>query len=1378
MMTPDENTPKEDRTARVEDLGERMGSVTGMAKMVAGLRQEHWEVDMAFENLSYTVDVKKTSLGIQTVGNQFSAIYKNLSRTVRGLGAEKQQVKVLNNVSGAFAAGTTTLVLGPPGCGVTTLFKALSGRIDTDKNRVVQGKLSYSGYSPEEVHVKKLSNYIDQVDTHLPVLTVRETLEFAFQCYGGPKVDTMLAGAKPGSLDSNGELANALNDYPNFIVEHFGLNNCADTIVGNELLRGVSGGEKKRVTTTEFLMGRRPLVFADQISTGLDSAATFDISRRFCQAARDMRLTYVVALLQPPPEVYDLFDEVMILAEGNIVYHGARNDVLPYFESIGFTCPDDTDVAEFCQEVTLDVGRKYANRKDYPKSVTALVQAWLSSPYSEPKRSQTAEFLSNRVESPVRDFEYDISRPVYETSWAQDLKLVTARQFKLVNRDMEFIQARLGQAVFMGVLLGTVFLKRSADIGPQNPAAISQRYGIMFMSVVIGMLSGMAGMPVVLTQRPVMYKHRDSYLFRISNYVLSELITVIPITIVETIVFSLLVFFLTAIVPIDAPDVVEQFFKFTFFLFTINVAFSTFLRFIGALSQTPEGAQVNAGMFIALAVLCSGFMITQNNIPDYFIWIYWINPLAWGIRGMVLTVFTSDAWSTNQQTVALEMFAFETFREQEEAYVWGALGIEAVYLVLGMLGSYYVYTRMRVGATASNAADEQELSHIEEEEDNATVKIPMGREQSMTVLEQSFTRINLQFKNLSYIVPDPKNKKEKLQLLHSISGFAKAGTMTALMGSSGAGKTTLMDVIAGRKTGGTIEGEILVNGRIKEDVSFSRITGYVEQMDIHSPRSTVYEAMLFSAMLRQPAEVSEQEKREFVDAVIDTLELNDIRDRQIGSKTEGGLSTEQAKRLTIGVELAANPSVLFCDEPTSGLDSRAAHVVMKSIRRVAESGRTVVCTIHQPSKDIFEQFDKLLLLRRGGHTVYFGDLGHKSEHLLNYLQAIPGTKPFPNPRYNPANYMLEVIGAGVAAANTKAPDYAEVYKTSALAKTNEAELSSMIEDNLATMDMVTFKHKRAASYPLQQRLLLEKFFVSFWRCPSYNFVRILVYIVMALLFGFALFQLEMEDTASLQSLMGLLFLSTLFMGIININTTIPILTSERAPFYRERAAKMYGVVPYVIAYSIAEVPYQILCSLVFQAIWYNVVGLYASASNFFWFWLVFFIYLSGTTAMGHLVAAALPNEQVATIAASGITTIFGVFAGFLIAVKDIHGFWVFMTYLSPVRYVINALASIQLYCECVVSPVQNATTVADVLCTFNGKQGLCTDSSICDTKSLGCQVIEPIESVFQTTWQNAVSGFGFEYDRVWTDFGALVLFYFGFMVLTAVSLRFVSHQTR
>eukprot|EP00878_Enallax_costatus_P039821 GHUV01045738.1.p1 GENE.GHUV01045738.1~~GHUV01045738.1.p1 ORF type:complete len:521 (+),score=145.25 GHUV01045738.1:208-1563(+) len=290
----------------------------------------------------------------------------------------------------------------------------------------------------------------------------------------------------------------------------------------------------------------------------------------------------------------------------------------------------------------------------------------------------------------------------------------------------------------------------------------------------------------------------------------------------------------------------------------------------------------------------------------------------------------------------------------------------------------------------------------------------------------------------------------ELELLKGVSGYAVPGKLMALMGGSGAGKTTLMDVICGRKTVGRTTGSLLVNGQPLVKSSWSRVVGYVEQMDVHTSAQTVIEALWFSGRLRLGPKLSDQQVRAFVEQVIDIVDLTDLSFNLVGAPgAAGGLSMEQMKRLTIAVELVANPSVVFLDEPTSGLDARAAAIVMRAVRNVALSGRTVMVTIHQPSIEIFESFDNLLLLQRGGRTTYFGPLGVESSQLIAYLQSVPGTAPIA-PGQNPATWMLEVTGGSMAmvtAANSV--DWPAVYAASSLAAANAAECDRLVAEGIA-----------------------------------------------------------------------------------------------------------------------------------------------------------------------------------------------------------------------------------------------------------------------------------------------------------------------------------------
>ena len=293
-------------------------------------------------------------------------------------------------------------------------------------------------------------------------------------------------------------------------------------------------------------------------------------------------------------------------------------------------------------------------------------------------------------------------------------------------------------------------------------------------------------------------------------------------------------------------------------------------------------------------------------------------------------------------------------------------------------------------------------------------------------------------------------------------------------------------MLANRTTVGVVSGSILVDGA-ERDSSFQRKTGYVQQQDLHLHTSTVREALEFSALLRQPHEYSRDEKLRYVDHVIDLLGMQPYSEAIVGTPGEG-LNVEQRKRLTIGVELAARPQLLlFLDEPTSGLDSQTSWNICDLMEKLAQSGQTILCTIHQPSAMLFQRFDRLLLLAKGGKTVYFGDVGKESSVLLDYFSR-NGGPPIP-PGANPAEHMLEVIGAAPGAHSDI--DWPAVWRASLEHRATKQELARLkqtAEQPSAAADASPSSYEGfAAPMVVQFYEVSKRVFQQYWRTPAYIF---------------------------------------------------------------------------------------------------------------------------------------------------------------------------------------------------------------------------------------------------------------------------------------------------
>ncbi|VAH84980.1 unnamed protein product [Triticum turgidum subsp. durum] len=466
------------------------------------------------------------------------------------------------------------------------------------------------------------------------------------------------------------------------------------------------------------------------------------------------------------------------------------------------------------------------------------------------------------------------------------------------------------------------------------------------------------------------------------------------------------------------------------------------------------------------------------------------------------------------------------------------------------------------------------------------------------------------------------------------------------MGVSGAGKTTLMDVLAGRKTSGYVEGNITISGYPKKQETFARVSGYCEQNDIHSPNVTVYESLAFSAWLRLPADVDSSTRKMFIDEVMELVELSPLKDSLVGLPGVTGLSTEQRKRLTIAVELVANPSIIFMDEPTSGLDARAAAIVMRTIRNIVDTGRTVVCTIHQPSIDIFESFDELFLMKLGGEEIYVGPLGRHSCELIRYFEAIEGVSKIKD-SYNPSTWMLQVTSA--VQEQITGINFSQVYKNSELYGMNKNLIKELSTPPEGSNDL-SFPTQYSQTFLTQCSACLWKQSQSYWRNPPYTAVKYFYTVVMALLFGTMFWGIgkKRQSQQDLFNAMGSMYASVLYMGVQNSATIQPVVAVERTVFYRERAAHMYSPLPYALGQVAIEVPYIFVQSLIYGVIVYAMIGFEWTAVKLFWYLFFMFFTLSYYTFYGMMTVGLTPNYNIASVVSSAFYTMWNLFSGFII----------------------------------------------------------------------------------------------------------------------------------
>ncbi|KAL0905672.1 hypothetical protein M5K25_024110 [Dendrobium thyrsiflorum] len=1266
-------------------------------------------IEVRFDHLNIDAEAYVGNRGIPTVLNFFVNKIMGVLSALHIVPSGKRPISILHDISGIVRPCRMTLLLGPPGSGKTTLLLALSGKLDSTLK--VSGEVTYNGHRMDEFVPQRTSAYISQHDTHVGEMTVRETLAFSSRCQGvGTRYDMLTelsrrekeANIKPDpeidvymkAISVEGQ-ENVVTDY---ILKILGLEICADTMVGDSMIRGISGGQKKRVTTGEMLVGPSKALFMDEISTGLDSSTTYQIVNSLRQSVHILGGTAVIALLQPAPETFELFDDIILLSEGKIVYQGPREHVLEFFELMGFKCPERKGVADFLQEVTSRKDQhQYWAHKEEPYcyvSVNEFTEAFQS--------FHVGLKLGVELSTPFdrsRNHPAALTTSKYGISKMELLKVCTSREWLLMKRNSFVYIFKVVQLIILGFIAMTVFLRTKMHRRDAEDGVIF--LGAMFLGLVTHLFNGFAELAMSIAKLPIFYKQRDLLFYPSWAYALPTWILKIPISFLECAVWICMTYYVIGFDPN-----INRFFKHYLLLVLISQMASGLFRLLAALGREMVVADTFGSFAQIVLLILGGFLISREKIKKWWIWGYWSSPLMYAQNAIAVNEFLGHSWNKYvpefTDTLGVEILKIRGIFVDANWY-WIGVGALIGYIFLFNILFIFFLDLLDPLGKGQATISEETLTEKQANRTGASLELLPSRTELIPSRSDSskgagqeekifnekkkhgmvlpFAPLSITFDNVRYSVDMPQEMKDKgimedhLVLLKGVSGAFRPGVLTALMGVSGAGKTTLMDVLAGRKTGGYIDGDIRISGYPKKQETFARISGYCEQNDIHSPHVTVYESLLYSAWLRLPDEVDAEARKMFIEEVMELVELKVLRGALVGLPGVNGLSTEQRKRLTIAVELVANPSIIFMDEPTSGLDARAAAIVMRTVRNTVDTGRTVVCTIHQPSIDIFEAFDELFLMKRGGEEIYVGPLGRNSCHLIKYFEEVDGVMPIKD-GYNPATWMLEVTTQaqeGILGVN-----FSEIYKNSDLYGRNKALINELSAPPPGSKDLF-FPTKYSQSFLTQCNACLWKQHKSYWRNPSYTATRIFFTTVIAIIFGTIFWKLgrKVSTQQDLFNSLGSMYAAVLFIGIQNGQTVQPIVDVERTVFYREKAAGMYSALPYAFAQVLIEIPHIFLQTIIYGLIVYSCISFDWTLMKFFWYLFFMFMTFMYFTFYGMMAVAMTPNSDIAAIVSTAFYAIWNIFAGYLIPRPRIPVWWRWYSWACPVAWTLYGLVASQ-----------------------------------------------------------------------------------------------------
>ncbi|GAA93595.1 hypothetical protein E5Q_00239 [Mixia osmundae IAM 14324] len=1199
---------------------------------------------------------------------------------------------LLHDFDGCAKPGEMVLVLGRPGSGCSTFLKTIANQ--RGGYLEVKGETHYSGVLSTEFPHRGEVVYNAEEDLHNATLTVAQTLDFA------------LATKTPARLLPGQTRQSFKKEVRDTLLSMLGITHTKHTLVGSAFVRGVSGGERKRVSVAEMMVARSCVGSWDNSTRGLDASTALDYAKALRVLTDTFKTTNFVSLYQAGEGIYNQFDKVLVIDEGRQQYYGPASEARQYFIDLGFKDLPRQTTADYLTGCTDSNERSYADgrsEKDVPSTAEALETAFKSSAQYKrniaEREAWDASCHQDQVgresfEAAVREDKRKLvpKKSPYTVSYFTQVRALTKRQFQIRWQDRLGLVVSYITSLGIAIVVGTVYITL-----PVTAAAAFSRGGVLFIALLFNSFQAFNELPTQLMNRPIGWKQVAFTFYHPSAASLGATFADVPFNVIQIFLFSVIIYFMTGLYRSAGA-----FFAFFVIVYAQFLSLASFFRLIGCICRDYNLAARLASVLVTAFVLYSGYIVPVFNMKRWLFWIYEMNPLAFGFSALMSNEFrhlemTCDgSYITPRNVGGLTQYPTElgpnqvctlqgsvagspTVAGSDYIYSgyqylvstqWRNFGLLLVFFVAFLIMQAVANTYLKHGADMPAftvfAKETKELKRLNEELAEKRKKARRGElEQDLSDLIH--TRKPFTWENLCYEVPVSGGKR---QLLDHVFGFVEPGTLTALMGSSGAGKTTLLDVLADRKTQGTVSGTVLIDGQ-PIGVDFQRGTAYAEQMDVHEWTATVREALRFSAYLRQDAHISIEEKNAFVEQVLQLLEMEDIADAMIGFPGFG-LSVEARKRLTIGVELAAKPQLLlFLDEPTTGLDGQSAYNLVRFLRKLSAAGQAILCTIHQPNALLISQFDRLLLLKSGGRTVYFGPIGEDSKDLRGYFARNGAECP---PQENPAEFMLEAIGAG-SRKRIGNKDWADRWLESEefeAVKRRIAEINATAGQHTATEASSTKALTFATSFRTQMTIVGKRALLSQWRQPDYNFTKWFNHAAIALFTGLTFLNLD-NSVASLQYRVFSIFIASILPAII-ISTIEPSFIMARDTFQREASSRMYSTWVFAWTQFFAEMPNSILCAFSYWALWYWPTGFnHASSRAGYAFAMILVTELYSVT-LGQAVGALSPSIFVASLANAPLLVMFSLFCGVTIPKPQIPHFWrVWLYQLDPFTRLISGL---------------------------------------------------------------------------------------------------------
>eukprot|EP00670_Eutreptiella_braarudii_P029336 CAMPEP_0174379870 /NCGR_PEP_ID=MMETSP0811_2-20130205/122985_1 /TAXON_ID=73025 ORGANISM="Eutreptiella gymnastica-like, Strain CCMP1594" /NCGR_SAMPLE_ID=MMETSP0811_2 /ASSEMBLY_ACC=CAM_ASM_000667 /LENGTH=781 /DNA_ID=CAMNT_0015532525 /DNA_START=30 /DNA_END=2375 /DNA_ORIENTATION=- len=564
---------------------------------------------------------------IQQVGIQLPSIdiaFKNMRFTVKDKKSGQEKV-LLDNVSGVFEAGTMVAIMGPSGCGKTTVMDCISGK----KTAKYTGEVRVNGRELDKKAFRDISSYVPQQDYGFAKSKVIEELRFASQMKG-----------QDGFFASKRTEAQQRNQDFEVMLHAVGLMKVRDSFVGNQLVRGISGGQKRRLTLCKGLVTDPWVVFMDEPTSGLSSSDSEMVMKSCKLIAQYFGTTIITVIHQPRATLFNLFDHVMLMCEGRVAYNGPRADLERYFAGLGFRCPPSDNPADYYLDI-ITPGVEGAEPE-------RILDAWAANKNAEVMQKVEASFRNEKglasVEEQQQQLNASLMRPQKKRSFFFQWWMLQKRELLMLRRNIDETMVGIFNSAFLGFIIGALFLdirnKTDSDGSGLAKETVNYQLSFVFIITLTAAMLSFEFVPMLINERVVFLNERAEGLYGTVPYMLTKMLTRLTLGAIMMVIITAISYFMGGFE-------VEHY---AFFLLTVAASFAALdgtLAFISVMSPTHEVANALAGTFLTLCSLFNGFTSNSRSSPDWIIWIQYVSVAYYSfvaVAGELFETYTRYPW--------------------------------------------------------------------------------------------------------------------------------------------------------------------------------------------------------------------------------------------------------------------------------------------------------------------------------------------------------------------------------------------------------------------------------------------------------------------------------------------------------------------------------------------------------------------------------------------------------------------------------------------------------------------------------------------------------------------------------------------------------------